>query len=266
MIIETRGDVVALSGSLLKNQWMSIRSAANLLLYQHPQGIIVDCSGLDSISEDGARTFLQAMRDIEAARARIIVANLPQNVLNVIKTVPGVRSQLPIAPSVEAARASLQVHRRAPSPAPTPDATRSGQVILVPLMADVDLNYGADLAARLARPARAEVRLVYLLEVTRTLPLNAPLPEQEQTAQDALASAAQLARKQNIAPQEHVERVREAVDGALAAIRTYSATQIVIGASRHAMDHSDHDRFDTLVDTMLHRAPCEVIIGRLSKD
>ena len=113
MIIETRGDVVRLSGSLHKNQWMSIRAAANLLLHEHPQGIIVDCAGLEDISEDGARTFLEAMRDIEAARARIIVASLPENVLTVIKTVPGVRSQLPIAASVEEARASLQMHKRA---------------------------------------------------------------------------------------------------------------------------------------------------------
>ena len=266
MIIETRSDVVRLTGSLHKNQWMSIRAAANLLLHEFPQGIIIDCSGLDNISEDGARTFLEAMRDIESARARIIVASLPANVLNVIKTVPGVRSQLSVAASVEAARASLQMQRKAPAPAPTPDATRSGQVILVPLMAEVDLSYGADLAARLAKVARAELRLVYLLEVTRTLPLNAPLMEQEQAAQTALAKAVGLARGQNVVPQEHIERVREAVDGALAAVKTYSATQVVIGASKHAMDHSDHDRFDTLVDTMLHRASCEVIIGRLSKD
>ncbi len=266
MIIETRSDVVRLSGSLHKNQWMSIRAAANLLLHEFPQGIIIDCAGLENISEDGARTFLEAMRDIEQARARIIVASLPQNVLSVIKTIPGVRSQLPVAASVEAARASLQMQRKAPAPAPTPDATRSGQVILVPLMAEVDLSYGADLAARLAKAARAEVRLVYLLEVTRTLPLNAPLQEQEQAAQESLAKAVGMARRQNIVPQEHIERVREAVDGALAAVKTYSATQIVVGASKHAMDHGDHDRFDALVDTLLHRAPCEVIVGRLSKD
>ena len=127
MIIETRGHVVHLSGSLHKNQWMSIRAAANLLLHDHPQGIIVDCAGLENISEDGARTFLEAMRDIESARARIIVASLPQNVLTVIKTVPGVRSQLPIAASVEAARASLKVQRRAPDPAPQPMPIEAGR-------------------------------------------------------------------------------------------------------------------------------------------
>ena len=102
MIIETKDDVVRLSGSLHKNQWLTIKAAANLLLQQHPEGIIVDCARLEEISEDGAKTFLEAMRDIEAARSRIIVANLPEKVLAVLKSVPGVRSQLPIAESVEA--------------------------------------------------------------------------------------------------------------------------------------------------------------------
>ena len=265
MIIETRGDVVRLSGSLHKNQWISIRAAANLLLHDYPQGIIVDCSGLQEISGDGAKTFLEAIRDIESARARIIVVSLPEKVLSVIKTVPGVRSQLPIAPTIEAARSSLQMHKRALTPAAS-EGVKGGQTIVVPLMADVDLSYGADLAARIARVQRGEVRLVYLLEVTRTLPLNAPLLEQEQAAEAALTTAAQLAQRNGATPQENVERVRDAVDGALAAIKTYNATMIVIGASKHAMDHGDHDRFDQLVETLLHRAPCEVIVGRLSRE
>ena len=60
------------------------------------------------ISEDGAKTFLEAMRDIEAAKSRILVVSLPQQVLAVCKTVPGVRSQLPIADTIEDA-AGVQV-------------------------------------------------------------------------------------------------------------------------------------------------------------
>ncbi len=266
MIIETRGDVVRLSGSLHKNQWMSIRAAVNLLLHDFPQGIIVDCSGLQDISEDGAKTFLEAIRDIESAHARIIVVSLPQKVLSVIKTVPGVRSQLPIAASIEEARSSLQIHKRPTAATAAGDMVKGGQIIVVPLMADVDLSYGADLAARIARVSRGEVRLVYLLEVTRTLPLNAPLMEQEQAAETALGVAAQLSQRNGTIAQQHVERVRDAVDGAIAAIKTYGASMIVVGASKHAMDHGDHDRFDALVETLLHRAPCEVIVGRLSRE
>ncbi len=262
MIIETRGDVVRLSGTLHKNQWLTIRAAAGMLLHEHPQGIIVDCSQLEDISEEGAKTFLEAMRDIDAAKTRIIVVNLPDNVLKVLKTVPGVRSQLPIAGSIEEARASLGMHKTTAAATASPPAAGVG-VILALLMGGVDLSYGADLAARLARAGRSEIRLVYLLEVTRTLPLNAPLVEQEKEAQQALAQAMQYVRQYNVSAVEHVERVRDAVDGALSAIRLHNAAQVVVGASSHGGEHGDHDRFDALVDALLHRAPCEVIIGRL---
>ena len=217
MIIETRGDVVALSGSLHKNQWMSIRAAANLLLHDYPQGIIVDCSGLEDISEDGANTFLEAIRDIESAHARIIVASLPQNVLTVIKTVPGVRSQLPIARIYRGGAGLPANAHRVPTAAPRLGRARAGRSFVVPFMAEVDLSYGADLAARIARVSRGEVRLVYLLEVTRTLPAERALMEQEQAARKPrLTKAAQLSQRNGThSPQEHVERVRDAVDGAL---------------------------------------------------
>jgi len=262
MIIETHGDVVKLSGTLHKNQWLTIRAAAGMLLNEHPQGIIVDCSQLQDVSEEGAKTFLEAMRDIEAAKTRIIVVNLPDKVLRVLKTVPGVRSQLPIASTVEEARNSLQIHKSSGTFATNVASNRAG-VILVLMLADVDLSYGADLAARLARVGRADLRIVYLLEVTRTLPLNAPLIELEKAAQESLAKATQYTRQYHVNASVHVERVRDAVDGALGAIRLHGATQVVIGTASHSMEHDDHDRFDQLTDALLHRAPCAVIVGRL---
>src|SRR5260221_6268820 len=109
MIVTTRGDMVGLSGALVKNQWMTIKAAANLLLKEHPEGIIIDCSELDNVSEEGAKTFLDAMRDIQAAGARIVVCSLPENVMQVLRTVRTVRSQLPIASCLEEARASLRL-------------------------------------------------------------------------------------------------------------------------------------------------------------
>jgi nucleotide-binding universal stress UspA family protein/anti-anti-sigma regulatory factor len=265
MIIETKDDVVQLSGSLHKNQWMTIKAAANLLLHAHPQGIIVDCSHLETISEDGAKTFLEAMRDIEAAKSRIVFACLPKNILSVCKMVPGVRSQLPIADSVEAARASLHVVKRAAGPDKNPgqgaDGVRRG-VILVPLVAHLELTYGASLAGRLARLDRYEVRLVYFLEVPRTLPQNAPLLEEEQAAQEALTEAVQSAKQVNVTPQEHVERVRDAAEGILAMAKAENITLIILGATNEPIGAEGHDRFHHLVDTLLHRAPCEVLIGR----
>ncbi len=263
MIIETRDDVVQLSGNLHKNLWMTIKAAAHLLLQEHKNGIIIDCSHIADISEQGAKTFLEAMRDIEAARSRIIVANLPESMLAICRSIPGVRSQLPIADSIEAARASLRVHH---SPlAPTADAAKKGSSILVPLIADLDLTYGATLAGRLSRAGRGEVHLVYFLEVARTLPLNAPLPDAEKEAQEALAVAAPLARQQNVIAAEHVERVRDSTEGILTAIKVLQADTVVVGATSEPIGAEGHDRFHHLVDSLLHRSPVEVVIGRLKQ-
>lgn len=262
MIIETKDDVVRLSGSLNKNQWLTIKAAANLLLQEHPEGIIVDCANLEDISETGAKTFLEAIRDIEAAHARIVVANLPKNILSVCKMVPGVRSQLPIADSVEEARASLKMAARSAANAPTTNGSRKGTLILVPLLADLDLTYGAHLAGRLARDGKSEVRLLYMLEVTRTLPLNAPQLEAEQNAQLALGQAMQYVKQLNVPASEQIERVRDATEGILSAIKNYGASLIVLGASSPTPGES-RDQFLELSQTLLDRAPCEVVIGRL---
>jgi len=262
MIIETAEDVVRLSGSLHKNQWLTIKAAANLLLNDHPKGIIVDCSALTEVSEDGAKTFLEAMRDIDAAHTRIVVVRLPEKAMSVLKSVPGVRSQLPIADSIEEARASLRMHRNSAQKASSDPTKRTG-LILVPLVAGLDLTYGATLAGRLARGTRSEVRLVYFLEVTRTLPLNSPLLEAEQAAQESLEKAMQFAHQVNAAATEQVERVRDAAEGIIAALRSTGAESVVLGATDEPLGADGHDRFHHLVDTLLHRAPCEVIVGRL---
>ena len=267
MIIETKDDVVRLSGSLTRNQWMTIKAAANLLLTNHPEGIIVDCSHLESISEDGAKTFLEAMRDIEAAKSRILFVSLPRQVLAVCKTVPGVRSQLPIADTIEEARASLRmanrpgVLREKSSAAPSDSAKRS-LTILVPIVANMELNYGAALAARLSRGSKSDIRLVYFLEVPRTLPLNAPLVDEEQSAERMLREAVASARQEGSAATEHVERVRDAAEGILAAAKNYAVDILVLGATTEPLAGEEHETFHFLIDTLIHRAPCEVIVGR----
>ena len=267
MIIETKDDIVRLSGSLTRNQWMTIKAAANLLLTNHPEGIIVDCSDLESISEDGAKTFLEAMRDIEAAKSRILVVSLPQQVLTVCKTVPGVRSQLPIADTIEDARASLRMANRPgalrdKNPAGPTGAAKRTLTVLVPIVANMELTYGAALAARISRGGKADIRLVYFLEVPRTLPLNAPLVEEEQSAQKMLHDAVASARQEGAPATEHVERVRDAGEGILAAAKNYQVDILVLGATTEPLAGDQHEKFHFLIDTLIHRAPCEVIVGR----
>ncbi|MCE7700084.1 MAG: universal stress protein [Methanobacterium paludis] len=226
------------------------------MLQDHPQGIIIDCSELERVSEDGAKTFLEAMHDIQLAGARMVVANLPQDVLQVIRTIPGVRSQLPIASSLEEARASLLLSAHAPSMDGQPLGENS---ILVPLVDCVDIGHTLAIAARFARDLRQQIVLVYLLQVALNLPLCTPLPEEELEANRRMEQAMHLAKTFNIHPAIHIERVRDPDEGLLQVIKKQKASHVIV-ASR--ADQANTEEFQTLLDLLLHRAPCDVLIGR----
>lgn len=256
MIITTKDDIVRLSGALVKNHWLTIKAAATQLLQDHPQGIIIDCAELGHVSEDGAKTFLEAVKDIQAAGARIVVCNLPDNVLQVVRSVPGVRSQLPIAHSVEEARASLRLSSSAPAVA---EQELGEKGIVIPLMPGLDVDHAINIAAQVAREYRAPIHLVYLLVVARNLPLDTPLPAEEEAANRMLAQAAQAARKFNIPHVAHLERVRDPEEGILQVIKSSKAAHAIL--SGHQTEE-EGDRFHSLVDVLLHRAPCNVLIAR----
>src|SRR2546421_4878662 len=218
MIVTTAEDVVRLSGALVKNQWLTIKAAANLLMQNHPEGIIINCAELSHVSEDGAKTFLEAMKDIQSAGARIMVCNLPDNVLQVIRSVPGVRSQLPLANSEEEARASLRLGGAAPSA--DSDRPPAAGGVIVPLLPGLDVEHALMIAGRVAKEHRAQIHLVYVMEVARNLPLTSALCEEEGAAQSVLNQALQHAKRQNVLPTAHVERVRDVVEGLLHALKT----------------------------------------------
>src|SRR5204863_9799246 len=109
MIVESIGDVIKLSGDLTSNHWETIRTAAGLVLKRHPRGVVVDCSGITSCTEQGAETFYDMLMHIERKKSRIIVANIPPVVREALKHVPEVRSRLAVASTVEEAQHSLDL-------------------------------------------------------------------------------------------------------------------------------------------------------------
>jgi anti-anti-sigma regulatory factor len=257
MIVYTRGDVVRLSGSLMKNQWLTIKAAANLLLQDHPQGIIIDCAELGHVSEDGAMTFLDAMKDITAAGSRIVVVNLPDAVLNELKSIPGIRSQLPISSSIEEARASLDLM----SDNQANSSSRAGMEnpIIIPLIKGFDTEFSLLIAERIAKDTKQKVILIYLMEVARTLPLGAPLPEQEKAANEALNDAGKMAAKSNLTVGRYVERVRHMEEGLLNVLQHYDASYVLVSLNTTIMVD---DPILTLVNLLIQRAPCNLIIGK----
>jgi nucleotide-binding universal stress UspA family protein/anti-anti-sigma regulatory factor len=261
MIIEARDDVVHLEGRLDKNLWPTIQAAASLLLRNHVRGIIIDGTKITGCSPEGARTFSDALEYISRYHARFVVAGLCEEMVQAVRQVPGIRSQLPIAESVEDARKSLHFEgtRRA---APQAPARRALSDILVPLIGDVSPDLATLLARHLANAEGNKVRihLVSVLEVPRVLPLNAPLPDEEEAASLLMEGALAIMRKEGVTAVTHVTRARDAGDEIVNQARELNANMIVLAYAPMA-DVVD-ETGARVIGTLMSHAPCEVVINR----
>ncbi len=208
MIVESYEDVILLSGALRSNFWDTIHTAISLTLRRHPTGVIIDCSGISECTPAGAETFRDAMQFLERHDARVIVAAVPVPVLDVLKSVPEVRSQLAVAESVEAARRSLDLLVEPEKKKGKPPRERLGKVVLF-ITAEGLCAEAYDLAEQTADALHAEIVLAYVVVVPRDLPIQAPLPSQEEAAVKALEAAkAELAKRQ-VACSAVLERGRD---------------------------------------------------------
>lgn len=196
MIVESYEDVILLSGALRSNFWDTIHTAISLTLKRHPTGVIIDCSGITECTASGAETFRDAMEFIERHDARVIVAAVPQTVLEVLKSVPEVRSQLAIAESVESARRSLDLLIEPEKKKIRPPKEHLEKVVLYLPLEGPDAE-AYDLAEQTADALHAEIVLAYVILVPRHLPIQSPLPAQEEEAAASLDRAkAELSRRQ----------------------------------------------------------------------
>ncbi len=251
MIAYAKNDLVSLSGRLHRNQWFTIKAAANLLLQEHPEGIIIDCADLEDISDEGARTFLDAARDIGQSGARMIMTNVPEDIREQIRAVPGLRSRIPISDSVDLARASLQ--------ASALSSAQADHGILVPVIAGLDYSDDIAVAADLARMYAVPLILHYCIEVPRDVPIGTPIPDEEQRGRALLESAAEVAQKTGVACQTHLERVRDMSEGLLRQIEEHRATFLVLSLSQNERRTGE---LRPLVVKLLERGACPVLFAR----
>jgi anti-anti-sigma regulatory factor/nucleotide-binding universal stress UspA family protein len=231
MIVETRGDVIKLKGALVENQWPAIKSAVSLLLAEHPRGVIIDAGGLTEISEPGAHTFLDASSFMQAHNSRIVVAGMPPDMLAEIRRIPGVRSQLVVAPSVDEARASLQAGGAAPI-----IGKKVRPSVLVPLVGR--WHQATDFAATQAAHRRAELHLAYILQIPRNLPLGEPVPQMEREAQQALDEAEKALKRRGVTIRKLTPRAREIIEGIAKVADDTKPELVVIAYSKEEMTRS----------------------------
>lgn len=220
MIIEARGDTVTLTGEIKSNIWPAIQAAAALLLRNHPRGIIIDASGVTKCTPRGAQTFADAFKYISSHNARIVVAGLDEELREIGKAVPGVRSQVPLADSVEIARASIHLEEG------TPTRGKAQVAGVVPILGN--WQRAVVHADKLAMGENCEIHLVDLIKVPRTLPIGSPLPEREAVSRERLERAKQIVERSRLKGFTHAEHVRSESAGLAGFVERLNADFAVV--------------------------------------
>jgi len=210
MIVESYEDVVVLSGALRRNFWKTIHTAISLTLQRHPEGVIVDCSRIIEATEEGAQTFQDAIDFVsEHERARILFAGAPSHVMDVLKDVPELRSQLAMAASVEEARASLDLLHTEEK---ARKKKRGPKAAACTLLAVVQGQSGDREVIQVAKElvSTLQARVVVLMPVIlpRDLAISAPMPEREAALKQSADHAARMIDGATASSELRLERGR----------------------------------------------------------
>lgn len=150
----------------------------------------------------------------------------------------------------------------APDERHAPRLERKWKRILVPAF---DMPYSMrslEVAYRLAQGSGAIVKLAFVIEVPRALPMEAPMPDSESVAEDSLRAAQEAARPFNVAAEPFVQRTRSAPDGILKLINQESIDLIVLGGRPDSIRGLSRD----LMHDLFKKAPCEVVLDYIADE
>lgn len=248
MIIEAREDTITLRGAIKSNIWPAIQAAAALLLENHPTGIIIDCFAVTQITARGTDTLADAFAYISSHDARIIVTGLSVEFLAQSKLAPAVRSQLPLADSVEEARASMRLEEV------TPKTGKARVRAVVPLVGN--WRRAVYLADKLAIGESCEMHLVDLIKVSRALPKGTPLPEREAEGQARVEAAKKVVEDTGLKSFSHVERVRSESAGLAEFIERIKADFTVVSTDHIHPDEPCIEESEAM--SLFETTGCEV--------
>lgn len=265
MIVESYEDVIILSGALRSNFWETVHTAISLTLKRHPTGVIVDCSGLTEATPEGVDTFRDVMKFIELHDARVIVAAVPEPIMKVLKSVEEVRSQLPIAATVEEARRSLDL-LVAPEHEEKKRRRRTNgdlKKILVCLSGQGSDDYLIHVAAEVAESQPTELVLLYPVLVPRELPIQAPLPEVEEAAARSLEEAASRLEALGVHHTKRIERGRDVGTTIEDALAVVAAVQVLVALPEKPGQPGAATR---LIESIMAKVSSPLLIVRGSVD
>lgn len=132
--------------------------------------------------------------------------------------------------------------------------------ILVPLSADPADRDAVDLACRLAKLSKAHVFVVYVIEVKRTLPLDADIPPELEKGDSLLRGAEEWAAEMGMEIETELLQAREpgpaVVDEAVE-----RGTDLIVLGIPYKTKFGDFDP-GKIASYLLRKAPCRVWILR----
>ena len=136
--------------------------------------------------------------------------------------------------------------------------------ILVPTSGTLYSERGIELACRLGEEQKAEIYLVNVIEVPRTLPLEAPMPEAETRAEEVIQRGQEIVILRGLPVKGEVKRGRVAGEEIIRTAKDWEADLIVMGIRLQI--RMAQELLGRTSDLILRRAPCEVIVDKLSSE
>lgn len=132
--------------------------------------------------------------------------------------------------------------------------------ILVPVGETITSERGVELACRLGHAKGLEIILAHVIVVPYTLSLNAPLPEQDKRAREALDTGVFIAKEHTCLTRTRIVRHRNLADGILQVAREEQVDAIILSVGLKTRLPGEWGRTGAEI---LQRAECEVIVDKV---
>jgi APA family basic amino acid/polyamine antiporter len=149
---------------------------------------------------------------------------------------------------------------RAPALVIGPSLMVEYRTIVVPVKRTGESEEALIAAARLAAERGATVAIVHVIEVPLSLPVDASLPEEGETAEGLLDDAQALVESYGVRAVTRLLRARKAGPAIVEEARRRDAELVLLGAPRHAIA-GRRALFGGTVDYVLRESPCRVLVA-----
>ncbi len=132
--------------------------------------------------------------------------------------------------------------------------------IVVPLIESIASERAVELACRLASDQKSEIILAAVVTVPLSLSLNAPMPELERRAQQAIDTGIFIVKQHKLKCESRIVHNRTATDGILQVAHDTDADVIVMGTG--IPTRRNFAEMSATATDLLRRATCEVIVAK----